>query len=483
MRIKIVLHYAAMVITIVGFFMLLPLICSLFYREPDLFAFIISTIVTSGFGILLWRLTPVGRELLTIRESLAIITISWVLVAAFGALPYVIAGTFSNYLDAYFEAMSGFTATGATVINAIESQPHGILLWRSLTQWLTGMGIITLFVALFPVMGVGAVNLVKSEMPTLISEKVTSRVRDIAKSVWMIYVGFSILEVISLYIAGLPIYDALTVTFATMATGGFTPTQQSIMTYHSWSVEIIIMLFMIIAAVNFRLFYSLFRKQKFRNFFVDPEFRLYLALLIGGSLLVTLDLITNSGLSLVDAIRYGSFNTVSIMTTTGFNNADFNVWPAFSRAALIVLMIIGGSTGSTAGGIKITRVILLFKNIYRQLLQTINPRAVITLRVGNSPVQEEVINEASSMSILYLTTLVMAFLALSAIGLDKITALSSVTACMGTVGPGLGLVGPMANYLWIPPLGKIILIMCMLLGRLELFTVLALFVPSFWKWR
>jgi len=463
--------------------MIAPMICSLCYGEHDWPAFVASTGITVISGFLIQFFTPSEKNKLLLRETLAIVTFSWVLSAAFGALPYILAGTFSNYLDAYFEAMSGFTATGATVITAIESQPHGILLWRGLTQWLTGMGIITLFVSLFPMMGIGAVQLVKAEMPSLVDEKILPRVRDIAKSVWTIYIGFSVLEVALLCLTGLPFYDALTVTFGTMATGGFSAKQLSIEAYQSWQAEFIVVLFMIIAAINFRLYFSLFWKRNFRSLLVDSEFHLYLGLLFGASLFIALDLIINSGLSFTDACRYGSFNAISIMTTTGFSNTDFNVWPVFSKAALVVLMLIGGSTGSTAGAIKVSRVMVLVKSVRRQILQSINPRAVIRLWAGGSPIQEERISEALSLSSLYLIILVVAFLIMSAVGLDQISALSSVAACMGTVGPGLGAVGPIENYLWIHPVGKITLIMCMVLGRLELFTILALFVPSYWKWR
>jgi len=463
--------------------MFIPFICSLIYRESDWLAFLISMSVTAGSGFLLSFLTPGEQKRLSLRETLAIVTFSWVLIAAFGALPYMLAGTFTNYLDAYFEAMSGFTATGATVITAIERQPHGILLWRGLTQWMTGLGIITLFVSLFPALGVGATHLVKAEMATLVSEKITPRIRDMAKAVWLIYIGFSILEVILLCLAGLPLFDSLTVTFGTMATGGFSAKQLSIEAYQSWQVDFIVVIFMVIAAINFRLFFAVIWKRDFRTIFKDSEFRLFLGLLIGASLFVTLNLIINSGFNFADAFRYGSFNAISIMTTTGFSNADFNLWPSFSKAILIILMIIGGSSGSTAGAIKITRVMVLLKSAFRQILRSINPRAVIIVKVGGTAVEEERISEAIGMSIVYMIVLTVAFLIMSAAGLDLVSAFSSVAACMGTVGPGLNAVGPMENYLWIHPLGKVTLITCMVLGRLELFTVLALMVPSYWKWR
>jgi len=483
MRIRTVLHYLGLLIATLGVFMLLPLGFSLFYGEADYLAFTISIGISVVSGLLLWRLTPAGEGRLSRREAIMIVAGGWVLASAFGAIPYILAGTFQSYLNAYFEAMSGFTATGATVITSIESQPHGILLWRSLTQWLGGMGIITLFVALFPMLGIGAAHLVEAEMPALQAERLTARIRDTAKAVWLLYLGFSASEVILLWLAKMPLFDSLTVTFSTMATGGFTPRTESIGYYNSPLIEGIVILFMIIAGVNFGLYYFLLWRRQPGRLFNNPEFRLYIALLIGASALVAADLMLNGGKSAGEAFRYGGFQAVSIMTTTGFVTTDFNIWPAFSRMALLTLMVIGGSAGSTSGAIKVIRLLVVFKYIYRRIRLTINPSAIIPLKVGGNILSEKVITGIIGVAVLYLITLTTGTLILSAMGIDLVTALSAVATNMGTIGPGLGLVGPMANYLWITPLGKIVLIICMLIGRLELFTVLALLTPSFWKWR
>jgi trk system potassium uptake protein TrkH len=407
----------------------------------------------------------------------------WILASAFGALPYELAGTFQNYLNAYFEAMSGFTTTGATVIADIESQPHGILLWRSLTQWLGGMGIITLFVALFPILGIGAARLVEAEMPGLQAERLTARIRDTVKAVWLLYLGFSGLEFILLCLARMPVFDALTVTFSTMPTGGFSPTNLSIGAYNSLFIEGIIILFMMVAGVNFGLYYFLLWKRKPGHLFSNPEFRLYIALLIGASLFIALNLINSMGLSIGEAFRHGSFQAVSIMTTTGFVTADFNAWPAFAKSALLILMVIGASAGSTGGALKVIRLLVLLKHTYRRIVLAFNPRAIIPLKIGGNVLSERVISGIIGMTILYFAILIVGFLIMSALGLEHVTALSSVAATLGNIGPGLGLVGPAANYLCIPDLGKVVLIVCMLVGRLELFTVLVLLAPSFWKWR
>ncbi len=487
MKIKIVLHYLGLLIATLGIFMLLPLGFSLFYKEPDYLAFAISAGISVVSGLLLWRLTPVGGERLSRREAIILVAGGWILASAFGALPYALAGTFPSYLDAFFESISGFTTTGATVfdpvVNSIESQPHGILLWRSLTQWLGGMGIITLFVALFPILGIGAVHLVEAEMPGPQAERLTARFRDTAKALWLLYLGFSGLELISLWVVGMSLFNALTVTFSTMPTGGFTPTTESIGTYNNLFVEGIIIFFMMAAGINFGLYYFLLWKRQPGRLFSNSEFRLYIALLIGASVLIAVDLMLNGGKSAGEAFRYSGFQAVSIMTTTGFVTTDFNVWPAFAKSTLLILMVIGASAGSTGGALKVTRLLVLFKYAYRRILLFFNPRAVIPLKVGGNTLSESVVTGIIGMTILYFAILIVAFLIMSALGLDQVTALSSVAATLGNVGPGLGLVGPTANYLWIPPPGKVVLIICMLVGRLELFTVLVLLTPSFWKWR
>jgi trk system potassium uptake protein TrkH len=472
-----------LLIAILGVFMLLPLAWSLYYREPEYLAFAISMGLSIGSGLLLWRLTPAGKGRLSRREAIMLVAGGWILASAFGALPYELAGTFQNYLNAYFEAMSGFTTTGATVIADIESQPHGILLWRSLTQWLGGMGIITLFVALFPILGIGGARLVEAEMPGLQAERLTARIRDTVKAVWLLYLGFSGLEFILLCLARMPVFDALTVTFSTMPTGGFSPTNLSIGAYNSLFIEGIIILFMMVAGVNFGLYYFLLWKRKPGHLFSNPEFRLYIALLIGASLFIALNLINSMGLSIGEAFRHGSFQAVSIMTTTGFITADFNAWPAFAKSALLILMVIGASAGSTGGALKVIRLLVLLKHTYRRIVLAFNPRAIIPLKIGGNVLSERVISGIIGMTILYFAILIVGFLIMSALGLEHVTALSSVAATLGNIGPGLGLVGPAANYLCIPDLGKVVLIVCMLVGRLELFTVLVLLAPSFWKWR
>ncbi|MDD4876594.1 MAG: TrkH family potassium uptake protein [Dehalococcoidales bacterium] len=486
MRIKVVFHYLGILIGILGLSMLFPLACSIYYQESDLLVFVISIAITLVSGLLLWKLFPVSEERLSQREAIMLVSGGWILASAFGTLPYVLAGIFPSYLDAYFEAISGFTTTGATVLTDIDSlriSHHGILIWRSLTQWIGGMGIITLFVALFPVLGIGASFLVDAEMPGPQAERITARIRDTAKALWLVYFGFSGLEVITLWIAGMPLFDAFSVTLSTMPTGGFTPTTLSVGAYNSVLIEGIIIFFMVLAGVNFALYYFLFWKHQPKRILSNPEFQFYILILTGSTIFMALNLINDMGLPVSEAFRYSSFQSVSIMTTTGFVTVNFDVWPAFSKVIMLCLMAIGASAGSTGGAIKITRIMVLLKYAYRRIILFFNPRVVLPIKIGKNIVPEGIISEIVGMSILYFGILVFGFILMSTVGLDQVSALSSVAATLGNVGPGLGLVGPAANYLFIPALGKIILIVCMLVGRLELFTVLVLLTPSFWKWR
>jgi trk system potassium uptake protein TrkH len=488
MRIKVVCHYLGLLLIILSCFMLFPLIWSLTSQESSSAAFAISVAITAAAGLLTWRLTPVGEGRLNRREAILLVAGGWLLASFFGTLPFVLDGTFSSFVDALFESVSGFTTTGATVLTAIEEQSQSILLWRSLTQWLGGMGIITLFVALFPMLGIGAAHLVEAEMPGPEAGRLTPRIRDTAKAVWLLYTGFSSLEFVALLIAGLSPFHALTVTLSTMPTGGFTGTNLSIAAFNSPFVEGIVIFFMITAGVNFGLFYFLLWKRQSGQLFRNPEFKVYLSLLVIASVLIAVDLIVNLDLSAGDAFRQSSFQSVSIMTTTGFATTDFNTWPMFSRSTLLVLMMVGASAGSTGGALKVVRLIVLVKYTYNQILRAFNPRAVIPLRLGRIILPDQVISRVVGMVVLYFLTIFGAFILMSTIGSgiegwDLTTSLSSVLASVGNVGPGLNLVGPTVNYEFIPPTGKGVLMACMLVGRLELFTFLILLAPSFWKWR
>ena len=483
MNINNVLRYLGLIIAGTGIFMLVPFITSLIYGESEAGAFAVSLVISLVVGVGLWRLIPIKQKGIKQREAILIVVGGWVGASAFGALPYVLSGALPNYLDAFFEALSGYTTTGASVMADIDVQSHSVLIWRSLSQWLGGMGIIMLFVAMFPLLGIGAAHLIDAEMPGQQGEKLRSRIQDTAKVLWLTYMGLTILEVICLLFTGMSFYDAACVTFSTVSIGGFTTTALSIASYNSLAVEMIVMVFMLLAGVNFGLYYYVFWKGQPGKLWHNSEFKLYLALVFGAVLLVNIDLVANTGMAVADALRYGSFNTVSIATTTGFSTMDFDGWPPLSRSLLLVLMVIGASAGSTGGALKVVRVLVLVKYTYRRLRRTFNPSHIIPLKLDGNVIPNSVVSRIISLTIIYLVVLWGGFVAMSALGLDLVTALSAVTASLGNVGPGLGGVGPALNYASIPEIGKGVLILLMLAGRLELFTLMVLFVPSFWKWK
>lgn len=483
MKLIVVLHYIGLVNIFLGLFMILPLGFCLFHRESDSLAFVISIVLSLISGLLLWRLTPIKSGSLGLREVMAIVAISWISVSALSAVAYSVSGTLPNYLDALFESVAGFTTTGATVFTSLETQPHGILLWRSLTQWLGGMGIIMFFVVLFPMVGIGAAELVKAETPGQESGRITARIKDTFKILLIVYIGLTACEFLLLHLTGMHFFDAITISLSTTATGGFAPTDASIGTYNSVLVEGIVIFFMIAAGVNFSLYYLAIWKRQPKNLFKNSEFKLYVAILVIATLVINIDLIVNLGLPLGQALRESSFQSVSLVTTTGFATADFNTWPTFSRSLVLVLMVIGASAGSTGGALKIVRFLILAKYAYQRILKHINPRRIVHFKVGGNVISDEVVSKAISFTIIYFGIILIGFLIMSAIGLNFDAALSSVMSCIGNVGPGLGLVGPEENYLFIPALGKMTLIACMLAGRVEIFTLFVLFIPSFWKWR
>ena len=479
MKHNIVLNTLGSILLFLGISMIFPLLYALYYHEKATSAFIISMIITVTVGILLKKLfSPL--EPIRIKEGFAIACLGWIVAAAFGALPFMFAGTFTNFIDAYFESMSGFTTTGATVIAAIEGNPYSILFWRDFIQWLGGMGIIVLVVAILPPLGVGGMQLFKSEVPGPEPDRLKPKIKDTAKLLWRVYIVISALEVGCLYLSGMSLFDALTNMFGTMATGGFNPRNLSITAYGNPFIEIIITFFMLIAGANFSLHYKVLHGD-IKSLFKDKEFIFYCGIILFSIFAISTELRLYVYKSVFTALRYATFQVVSIITTTGFVTADFDTWPAFSKTILLVLMFIGGCAGSTGGAIKNIRIMLLLKQAAREFKKLIHPQAITPIRLGNKTISEEVMRNITSFFFLYIFIFVICSFIMSALGLDMVSASASVAATLGNVGPGLGIVGPTKTYTLIPPLGKIVLTICMLLGRLEIYTVLVLIVPEFWK--
>lgn len=468
-RIRLTLHILGSLLKYLALVYIFPLLVAVYYGE-DWRIFLYSLLLTLALGLFLEFGFKTDKEIER-ADSFAIVSFAWLLVPLLGAVPYVFFGW--NFLNAFFEAMSGFTTTGATILVRVEELPRSALLWRSLTQWLGGMGVIALFIAILPRLEVGGSQLFEQEFPGPMPERLRPRIKTTARLLWGIYVAFTAVEIALLYfLARLHLFDSICVSFCTLPTGGFTPTTESIGAYANPLAEYIIMVFMFLAGANFLVHYHVLRGNF--KIFKDEEFRLYLIFLASGALL----LILSQGLG---SYRYSLFQAISIMTTTGFVTCDFGSWHFGARMVILALMFIGGCGGSTGGAIKVVRILTLLKHSRVMMRKTISPKAVIPLKYNQKPLSEGIIRDIISFFFLYLLVAVVASITLGFLGLDLETSLSAVAATLGNVGPGLGGVGPALNYAWLPGAGKVVLIICMWLGRLELFTVLMIFLPRFWK--
>lgn len=479
MNFRLVSYVLGIVIVGVGISMLLPIGFSLYYGGGDLLPLTYSFLICIAAGFLIALVTKTEGEL-GIKDGFAIVTLGWLFAALFGSLPYLLYGTFGNFTDAFFEAMSGFTTTGATVLIHIDKQPHGILIWRSLTQWLGGMGIIVLSIAILPALNVGGMQLFKAEVPGPSQDRLTPRIKDTARLLWIVYVIISASETLLLFLGGMTFFDALNHTFTTMATGGFSTIDSSIGGFKSAYFDAVITVFMFMAGINFALHYQLL-KGNIKSILKDSEFRFYAGIVLAFIIFVVIDLKFFFHQSLLNAVRYGSFQVVSIVTTTGYATADFEFWPHFSQYILLFMMFFGGCAGSTGGSIKMVRILVLTKYAYYELYKLIHPRAVISIKIGDKIVSEDVLQGVLGFFLLYIGIFAVSALFMAWLGLDMMSAISSVAATLGNVGPGLGTVGPADNYIHIPLMGKWLLSLCMLIGRLEIYTVMVLFIPAFWK--
>jgi trk system potassium uptake protein TrkH len=479
MNVRGILNAIGALVAFVGMAMIVPLIVALIYNDGDAEAFALSCGITVGAGVAAFVLTRGGTDLGT-RDGFGVVAFGWSAMACFGSLPFLLTGTCTGVTDAVFETMSGFTTTGATILADIESAPHGVLFWRSMIQWIGGMGIIVLSLAILPMLGVGGMQLFRAEAPGPSPDKLTPRIRQTAAYLWVVYVVISGAEVVALMLAGMDLYDAVCHTFTTMATGGFSTRNTSIASFDSAAVDWIIIGFMLLAGSNFALHYRGWRSP--RLYFRDQEFRLYALLIVGATLVIGAALWSDAAYDFGTALRSSAFQVVSIMTTTGFATDDYEKWAPAMRWILFTLMLVGGCAGSTAGSMKVVRHLILAKAGLRELAVAANPRVVKAVSLGRGRrVDLETVRNVLGFAVLYMGVLGAGTLALSVFGLDMETALSGAATCLANVGPGLGLLGPTEHFGWLHPMAKWILTFLMLLGRLELYTVLALFLPQTWR--
>jgi len=466
------------VLLLLAVFLLGPIVIAILEGEsinPFLLPLIGSGI--AAMGILL--LVPRPRKDITNREGFALVTFSWVLACLIGAVPFVLSKVVPTIADAIFESTSGFTTTGSSVFSDVEVLPKSILFWRAMTHWLGGMGIIVLAVAVLPMLGVSVYRLMQAEAPGPSVERLTPRIVQTARTFWIIYVAFTVLETILLIAGGLSVFDALTHTFATLATGGFSTRNASVGAFGSAYVEWVVTAFMILSGINFALYYRLLIRD-FGRVFRDSELKAYGFLFTVSVIIVTFNLVQVGVFEKVgEAVRLGAFQVATLMTSTGFTTTDYTLWPELSQAILLMMLFVGGCVGSTSGGIKMLHVVVLAKVISAQFRRLINPREVFSTRINKSPVEGRTITAVTGFVFLYLALVILSTLVVSSSGTDILTSLTASLAVIGNIGPGFGRVGPAGNFGFFPSFVKVWLSIVMILGRLEIFTVLVLFWPRF----
>ena len=477
---RLVLRLLGAILLIEALAMAPSLAISLLYGDGDALALLSSMALLAALGFPAWRFARPREQNLRAREGFLVVALSWVLLSAFGALPFVISGLIPNYIDAFFEAVSGFTTTGATLMGNFDGLPRGVVFWRSFTHWIGGMGVLVLTLALLPQMTGRSSHLVRAESPGPSLSKIVPKMGDTAKILYLIYGALTMIELAALIIAGMSPYDAAIHAMGTAGTGGFSNYGSSVGAFDSAVIDAIITFFMVLFGINFALFYRVL-VGGWRDALRSEELHWYLALFAGSTLFVSLMILPQYG-TFLNALRYGSFQVATIMSTTGYATADFNLWPQAVKALIVVLMFIGSCAGSTAGGIKVVRVGILCKLGCREVRRTFQPRKVQVVRFEGKGVEENRLTQVSAFFFVYVLLVLAGMFLVSLEGLyDLETNFTAVLTCISNVGPGLGHVGPVENFSGYGPFAKVVLSLLMLAGRLELFPILVLFHPSAWR--
>lgn len=478
MNYKIVIRVLAFLSIFLGLGMLLPLPFSYYYDSGDAQAFLISAAICFSIGILAFLTNDKKTDLKT-KDGFAIVTFGWIIMALLGSLPYMLSGAIPSFADAFFESMSGFTTTGSTILSEIETLPKGILLWRSITHWFGGMGIIVLTIAILPFLGIGGMSLFKAESPGPISDRLKPRITQTAKLLWGVYLLFTSAELVLLMTGGMDFYNALNHSFATLATGGFSTYNASIAGQSAY-IQYIIIFFMFVAGTNFSLHYHWLRGD-FKSVIKSKEFQFYVAMVFVSSVVIFTDVYSLYEGAVEPAARDVLFQVLAIVTTTGFATADFEQWSTGTQILLLALMFSGGMAGSTSGGMKVIRIMLLLKFAYNQFIKVLHPRAIVPIKIGDSRIDDKVIHDVLGFFVLYIFILGGSTYLLIIFGLDFETAIGSAVTAVNNIGPGLNLTGPTDNFGFLPDISKWLLSFLMLVGRLEVLTVIILLAPSYWK--
>lgn len=445
----------------------------------DSSAFLLTIFILLSFGFLMTRIKPSNKHIYT-RDGFAIVALGWVAISFFGALPFYFSQVIPSFTDSLFESVSGFTTTGASILTNIEILPKGIIFWRSFTHWIGGMGVLVLTLAILPSVGGRALHIMRAESPGPSTEKLVPKLGHTAKILYIIYFAITLAEVILLMMAGMNLYDALIHAFGSAGTGGFSNKNLSVGAFQNPLIEMIISFFLLLFGMNFALHYQLI-KGNWKTVFKDEELRFYFGAIAISIVIITLDIRGNVFPSIWESLRYAIFQVSSIVTTTGFATADFNIWPQLSQFILILLMFLGASAGSTGGAMKAIRILILFKMIKRELARLIHPRSIHAVRIGGKAISEETQSSIMAFFYLYIFVFVFGSIIVSIDRFDMTTTVTAVIATLGNIGPGLGLVGPMGNYSAFSDVSKLTMSLCMIIGRLEVLPILLLFVPSFWK--
>lgn len=474
---RMVLYTVGTVIKIEALLMLLPTVCALIYKEDCIKYFLISIAVCLASGFALTLISKPGTKVIYAREGFVIVALSWLALSAFGALPFYLSGEIPNYIDAFFETVSGFTTTGASILTDVEAMSRGLHFWRSFTHWVGGMGVLVFVMAIVPSLSDRSIHILRAEAPGPIVGKLVPRIRQTTRILYIIYIALTVIEIVLLLAGGMPLFDSLIHAFGTAGTGGFGIKGDSIASYSPY-LQWVITVFMLLFGINFNLYYLLLIK-KFKSVFKSTEMWAYIGIVAASTVAITLNILSLSD-SFGTALRDSAFQVASIITTTGYATADFNAWPGLSKTILLLLMFIGACAGSTGGGIKVSRVIILLKTIKRELKKLLHPRSVDVVRFEGKRLDEVTTSSVSSYLAIYTLFFCVILLILGFESFDLETNISAVAACFNNIGPGLGAVGPTGNYALYSPVAKIVLSIAMLFGRLEIYPLILTLSPSTW---
>lgn len=477
---KMIAYILGFIIKVEGLLMLPSFLVSIYYREQSRFAFLFTIVLLLSIGTVFSFKKPTNKVIYA-KDGFVIVAASWLLLSALGALPFFLSGEIPNYIDAFFETVSGLTTTGSSILKDVEALSNGMLFWRSFTHWIGGMGVLVFVLAIVPLAEGHSVHLMRAEVPGPTYGKLVPKLKKTAMILYGIYCVLTLVLIILLLFGGMSLFDSALHAFGTAGTGGFGIKNNSVAFYDSVYIDVVITVFMIIFGINFNLFYFIICGNILQAF-KSEELRWYLGIVIFSIVAIVIDILPQYG-SIGEALRYSSFHVASVMTTTGFATTDFNLWPEFSKSILFVLMFLGACAGSTAGGIKIARLIIIFKNMIYQIKSMIHPRYVNVIRFEGTVIDNNVIRETSNYLTMYVFVLFSSFLIVSIDEFDFETTLTAVVTCLNNVGPGFGLVGPMGNFSEFSGISKIVLSINMLIGRLEIFPIILLFTPSLYKRR